>query len=433
MDFPGTDTLETVVEDVPLPRFARVRYEPETPELDDIGRTVRDQLDELPLSDLDVGAAVAVGVGSRGIDRIVLVVETVVDELVNRGFEPVVVPAMGSHGGATLEGQYETLASYDITEERLGCSIDARMETATLGETDRGFAVDWSTAALDADASLVINRVKAHTNFRGNFESGLTKMAVIGFGKQAGAQTTHENALTYGYEAVLRDAFGVIRREANLVGGVALVENFYDRLAEVQGIPAPELPDAEGPLLDRAYEYMPTLPYNDLDVLVVDRVGKDMSGTGMDTNVIGRYQVLNTTDPDDPDISRIYVRSLTEATHGNGAGIGLADITRRKLVENLDFDQVYTNTLTSSSLQKAHLPVVMPNDDFAVREALTSVGTYDPAEIRVAWIRDTGHLAEFRISEALVDGTDEAVTVEGWDRLSFDDGDAVFTPENENN
>lgn len=431
MDFPGTDTLETVVDDVSLPRFARVRYEPATPEIDGVEATVRDRLDDLPLTDLEAGATVAVGVGSRGIDRIDLVAATVVDELVGRGFEPVVVPAMGSHGGATPDGQRDALAAYDVTPERLGCEIDARMETATLGEADHGFAVAWSVAALEADATLVINRVKAHTNFQGAFESGLTKMAVIGLGKQAGAQTIHENALTAGYEPVLRDAYSVIREEANLVGGVALVENFHDRLAAIEAVPAADLPDAEGPLLDRADEYMPTLPYDDLDVLVVDRLGKDVSGAGMDTNVIGRYQVLNTGEPDIPHISRIYVRSLTAASHGNGAGIGLADLTRRELVEDLDLDQVYTNTLTSSSLQKAHLPVVLPNDEFAVREALTSVGTYDPTEIRVAWIRDTGHLAEFRVSETLVDEPHKAVTVEGWDRLSFEDGEAVFAPEDE--
>lgn len=429
MDFPGTDTLETVVDEIPLPRFARVRYEPETPALAAVEATVRDRFDELPLSGLDSGASVAVGVGSRGIDRIALVAETIVDELASRGFEPVVVPAMGSHGGATPEGQREALASYDVTEERFGCAIDARIETTTLGTADGGFDVEWSSAALDADASLVVNRVKAHTNFRGTFESGLTKMAVIGLGKQAGAQTTHANALTAGYESVLRDAFAVIRRESNFAGGVALVENFSDRLAEIEALPAADLPDAERPLLEHAYEYMPTLPYDELDVLVVDRLGKDVSGTGMDTNVIGRYNVLNTDDPDEPDISRIYVRSLTEASHGNGAGIGLADLTRQQLVEDLDLDQVYTNTLTSSSLQKAHLPVVLPNDDFAVREALTSVGRYDPEAIRVAWIRDTGHLESFRVSEALVGETEEAVTVEGWDRLSFEDGETVFTPE----
>ena len=431
MEFPGPDALETVIEDVALPRFARVRYEPETPELDDVAGAVRAELDALPLSDLDDGASVAVGVGSRGIDRIAFVAETVVDELADRGFDPVVVPAMGSHGGATAEGQREMLASYGVTEERLGCPIDARMETAALGTAERGFTVHWSTAAREASASLVVNRVKAHTNFRGAFESGLTKMAVIGLGKQAGAQTIHENALTQGYEAVLRDAFGVIREETTLVGGVALVENFYDRLAAVRGVSAADLPDAEEPLLERAYDYMPTLPYDDLDVLVVDRIGKDVSGTGMDTNVIGRYRVLNADDPDTPDISRIYVRSLTEATHGNGAGIGLADLTRRDLVEDLDLDQVYTNVLTSSSLRKAHLPVVMPNDDLAVRAALTSVGPYDPEAVRVAWIRDTGHLSEFRVSEALADEASDAVTVEGWDRLSFEDGDAVFEPSSE--
>lgn len=429
MEFPETSTLTAVVENITLPRFARVRYEPEMPELDDVDERVRTELGALPFSTLEVGSSVAVGVGSRGIDRIGFVTEIVVDELVERGFDPVVVPAMGSHGGATAEGQRELLSSYGVTEERLGCPVDAQMETTVLGEADHGFTVDWSTAALEADASVVINRVKAHTNFRGTFESGLTKMAVVGLGKQAGAQTVHENALVGGYEEILRDAYAVIREEANLLGGVALVENFYDRLAEIGGIPASELPDAEGPFLDRAYEYMPTLPYDHLDVLVVDRIGKDISGTGMDTNVIGRYQVLNTSDPDTPDISRIYVRSLTEATHGNGAGIGLADLTRRELVEDLDLEHMYTNALTSSSLQKAHVPVTMPNDELAVREALTSVGAYDPEEVRVAWIRDTGHLSEFRISEALVGEASEAITVEGWDRLSFEDGDAVFTPE----
>jgi hypothetical protein len=272
---------------------------------------------------------------------------------------------------------------------------------------------------------MVINRVKAHTNFHGAFGSGLTKMAVVGLGKQQGAQSTHEHAIVDGYETVLRDAFDVIAAESNLIGGIALVENFHDRLAEVAGIPVEELPDGETPLLERAYEYMPTLPYDELDVLVVDRMGKDISGAGMDTNVIGRYNVLNTDDPEYPDIKRVYVRGLTEASHGNGTGIGLADVTRRSLVEGLDLEQTYTNIITSNSLAKAALPVVLPTDEAAVNVTLASVGPYDPERVRVAWIRDTGHFSEFRISEALVDEA-ENVSVEGWEQLDFEGGEATF-------
>ncbi|WP_435178477.1 lactate racemase domain-containing protein [Halorussus sp. AFM4] len=425
MQFPDEHDIDPVVSDVPPPRFARVRYEPTTPELDAPESVAREELDALPLETFEDGATVAVGVGSRGIDRIDGVTAAVVSELDERGFDPVVVPAMGSHGGATAEGQREVLASYDITEERLGCPIDPRVETTVLGESDQGFPVHWSTAAVEADATLVINRVKAHTNFRGTFESGLTKMAVIGLGKQPGAQRTHEHAIVEGYETVLRDALDVVRAESNLIGGIALVENFHDRLAEVAGVPVGELPDGEAPLLERAYEYMPTLPYDELDVLVVDRMGKDVSGAGMDTNVIGRYNVLNTDDPEFPDVKRIYVRGLTEATHGNGAGIGLADLTRRSLVEELDLSQVYTNIITSNSLSKAAIPLVLPTDEHAVNTALGSVGPYDPERIRVAWIRDTGHLSEFRISEALV-GEAEDVSVDAWERLVFEDEEATF-------
>ena len=425
MQFPDAADIDPVVDDVSPPQFARVRYEPTTPELDDPAAVARDEVQSLPLDRLGDGATVAVGVGSRGIDRIDGVAAAVVSELDERGFDPVVVPAMGSHGGATAEGQREVLTSYDITEERLGCPIDPRMETSVLGEADHGFPVNWSTAALEADATLVINRVKAHTNYRGTFESGLTKMAVVGLGKQRGAQKTHEHALVEGYETVLRDAFDVIRAESNLVGGVALVENFHDRLAEVTAIPVEDLPDGEEPLLERAYEYMPTLPYDELDVLVVDEMGKDVSGAGMDTNVVGRYNVLNTDDPEFPDIKRIFVRGLTEATHGNGAGIGLADVTRRSLVEELDLNQVYTNIITSNSLSKAAIPLVLPTDEHALKTALGSVGPYDPERIRVAWIRDTGHLSEFRVSEALV-GEAEDVTVEAWERLAFEGGEAAF-------
>ena len=426
MDFPDAETVEAALPAVELPTFREVRYDPPAPTLDDPAETARAELDDLPLDDLDAGAQVAVGLGSRGITDVVPVARAVIDELQSRDFEPVVVPAMGSHGGATLEGQERTLSSIGLTEEALGCPIDPRMDTEHLGISAIGGEVHHATAALDADGVLAINRVKAHTNYDGEFESGLTKMLTIGLGKQVGAKSVHEQALVEGYEAAIESAFEVVTERSPVLGGIALVENFHDETATIEGVPVSALPDREAALLERAYEYMPTLPYEDLDVLVVDRIGKDVSGAGMDTNVIGRYEVLNTDDPDSPAIRRIVVRGLTDATHGNGQGLGLADVTTAAVTEELDLDQVYTNALTSGSLSKARLPVVLPNDRLALETAVTTVGPYDPETIRVAWIRDTSHLSSFRVSEALAAEDHDHVEVVGSAPLSFDDGTASF-------
>lgn len=428
MDFPDEATVSAVLDPVEFPLFHEVRYDPPTPELEDVPGAARQAVDALSFEDLPPHATVAVGVGSRGITDLVPVVEAVVERLRERDLDPVVVPAMGSHGGATAEGQREVLASLGVTEETLGCPIDARMETVVLGESALGSPVHFAAAAEAADAALVVNRVKAHTNFTGPFESGLCKMAAVGLGKQRGASAVHERALVEGYAPVIEAAFDVVRAEVNLLGGVALVENFRDRTARVEGIRADELPDGEVDLLDRADEYMPTLPYDDLDVLVVEQIGKDVSGAGMDTNVIGRYEVLNADEPETPRIKRVLVLGLTEATHGNGQGIGLADLTTVDVLDALDLDQVYANALTSASLSKARLPVALPTDRLALRAAVSSIGPYDPGTVRIAWIRDTGHLSEFRVSPALADDAPEHATVVGRSRLTFEDGEARFEP-----
>ncbi|MEF8841140.1 MAG: lactate racemase domain-containing protein [Haloarculaceae archaeon] len=428
MEFPDEATVSAVLDPVELPPFHEVRYDPPTPELDDVPGAAREAVDALAVEDLPADATVAVGVGSRGITDLAPVVEAVVDRLRELGLDPVVVPAMGSHGGATAEGQREVLAALGITTESLDCPIDARMETVVLGESDLGSPVHFAVAATEADATMVVNRVKAHTNFTGPFESGLAKMTAVGLGKQVGASAVHERALVEGYVPVVESAFDVIREAVDLLGGVAIVENFEDRTAEIEGLRARDIPEAEADLLERAYEYMPTLPYEDLDVLVVERIGKDVSGAGMDTNVIGRYQVLNAEEPETPHIKRILVLGLTEATHGNGQGIGLADLTTVDVVEELDLDQVYANALTSSSFSKARLPLALPTDELALTAAVSGVGPYDPETARIAWIRDTGHLSEFRVSPALARDPPEHVEVVGRSRLAFEDGEARFEP-----
>ncbi|WP_425499617.1 DUF362 domain-containing protein [Halogeometricum luteum] len=430
INVPTRGDVDHLIDPQPLPPFARVRYEPSVETVADPSDAARAELGGLPLDGLDEGATVAVGVGSRGIHAINEVAASVVAALRERGFDPVVVPAMGSHGGATAEGQREVLESLGVTEDRTGAPIDARMEAEELGAVTVGgteMSVYFSAAALAADAVLVVNRVKAHTNFSGPVESGLTKMSVVGLGKQRGAKSFHSTAIAEGYVETLRAALSVVESETPLVGGIALVENFEERIARVESIPAGSFLDREPELLRLADEEMPTLPVEEVDLLVVDELGKEVSGAGMDTNVIGRYRVLNRDEPETPDIKLIYARGLTEATKGNGNGIGLADLTRRAALDRLDLRKTYANALTSGSLAKANLPVVAPDDEFALRTALAALGGYDPETVRILWIRNTQDLGEMWVSEAVVADLPDAARVVGRGSLGFDDGTAVFS------
>ncbi len=429
MEFPERDDVDHLIDPQPLPEFVRVRYDPPTEIIDDPVGTARTELDRLPLCELDDGARVAIGIGSRGIHRIDDVAAAVVAELDDRGFDPVIVPAMGSHGGATPAGQREVLESLGVTEDSVGAPIDARMDaeelaTVTVGDTD--VPVYFAKAALDADAVLVVNRVKAHTNFSGDIESGLAKMTVVGLGKQRGAKSFHSTAIEEGYVETLDTALGAIESSVPLLGGLAIVENFEEEITHLEGVPAGSFFDREPELLERAYDEMATLPVDDVDLLVVDELGKEISGAGMDTNVIGRYRVLNAPDPETPDIDLIYVRGLTEATKGNGNGIGLADLTRRAAVDQLDLQKTYANAFTSGSLAKSKLPVVTPDDEFALRTALAALGGYDPATVRIVWIQNTEELGDLRVSAAVVDDLPAAASVRTRETLTFEDGTARF-------
>lgn len=428
MEFPDRSAIDALVDPQPVPAFARVRYDPPTETPAEPLAATRSELDALPFDTLDDGATIAVGVGSRGIHGIAEIVAETVLYLEDRGFEPVVVPAMGSHGGATPEGQRAILEALGITEERVGTPIDASMAVDKLGEVEVGDTttpVYVSVAALEADGVLVINRVKPHTNFTGRIESGLCKMLAVGLGKQQGAQTFHATALKEGYVPTIESLVAAIRESVPVLGGLALVENFDEETEHIEAIPAAALEEREPALLERARAQMATLPTDDIDLLVVDELGKEISGAGMDTNVIGRYRVLNAPDPELPSIELIYARGLTEETKGNGNGIGLADITRRTAADQLDLQKTYANALTSGSLAKARLPPVMPDDELALRVALTVLG-HDPETVRIAWIENTTDLAEFRVSEALLAEIADRVSVIDRERLVFEDGTASF-------
>lgn len=428
MNFPSTAAIDDVLDPVDYPTFVDVQYEPPAPSVEDVAAEVRTAVRQLPLERVPSGGTIAVGLGSRGIHDAPVVAEAVIDELRDRGYEPVVVPAMGSHGGASAAGQRQTLEALGLGTERHGCPIDARMDTVAISETERGWPVQFAVSALEADAVLVLNRVKPHTNFQGRIESGLCKMTAIGLGKRAGASLVHQAAIEHGYVDAILDTLAVIREEVAYLGGIAIVENFYDRAARIEGVAGTDLPEAETALLSEARELMATLPYEQLDALIVDRIGKDVSGTGLDTNVIGRTRVLGGSEPSSPNVDRIVVRGLTDETHGNGHGIGLADLTTVDVVEQLDLSAMYTNALTSGSLQRDALPIALPTDELALCAALRTAGAYDPETVRIAWIRDTLHLSEFRVSSALAAEDHDHVQTGARHRLVFHDGVPAFEP-----
>lgn len=433
MEFPDRETVASLTEEAELASFARVEYAPVTETLDEPAAAAREEVSNLPLDDLDPGAKIAVGVGSRGVTGIDEIAPAVVGELDRRGFDPVVLPAMGSHGGATPEGQLEVLEALGVTEESVGAPIDARMAAEHLGDVtvgDTTAPVYFSKAALEADGIIVINRVKPHTNFTGRVESGVAKMTTVGLGKQSGANTFHDTAIEEGYVPTIEAFLSRIEEHAPMIGGIALVENFYEETAHAEAIPAGSFTDKEPEMLERARAEMATLPTDEIDLLVVDEVGKEISGAGMDTNVIGRYRVLNTEDPEKPDIKLIYARGLTEATKGNGNGIGLADVVRRKILDQIDFTKSYANAITSGSLAKSKLPMVAPDDEMAIRIVLGALGAYDPETARIVWIENTTELGDLRVSEPLTEELSEldGVTVREREQLTFEDGTASFEP-----
>jgi len=419
-------TNEVSVED--LPRFAPVRYDRDQPAVEDVERATVEALSAIDgLGDLPAGARVGITVGSRGVHDMPAVIRTAVDELRSRGLEPFAIPAMGSHGGATAEGQVEALASLGFTEESMGCEIVSSMAVERVAADGHGRPVYAARDALEADAVLLANRVKPHTDFSGNIESGLCKMAVVGLGKQRGAEATHKAALAGTFSDVLRERARILFEGTPIVGGVALLENADERAAAIEGLDVGEILDREPELLERSRDLLGTLPVADLDLLVVDELGKEISGTGMDTNVVGRMLVDGEPEPDSPDYTRIYVRSVTEGSHGNAIGMGLADYTHQQLVEDLDLTDTYVNVITSGEPVRARIPVILPTDRLAFVAAYSACGVVDPVDMRIARIRNTLDLDRFHVSEPVAEELREHsdVSVGSPEPLGFEDGDLV--------
>ena len=385
------------------PAIFRLRQRFPRPVEPDVAAAVRREMAPI-LANVEAGQRIAVTGSSRGIANLAVVVRECVSALREAGADPFVVPAMGSHGGATPEGQVRVLDDTNgITEASVGCRIESSMEVVQIGTTSTGFPVYQDRLCHDADGVLAVNRVKPHTGFTERVESGICKMLVIGMGKQAGASRIHQQALRLGMGRLVLEATRIVVESARprLVGAIGLVENAFKQTAAVQRVPVESsdaLIEAEGALLERAYSLLPRLPFEDLDGLIVDEIGKNVSGSGMDTNVIGKKAGMTS-----PRIGAIYVRGLTEGTHGNAVGLGNADIMPRALLQHVDLNSTYMNAFTAKRLSICKVPMLVENELQALQVLLNFRAEADPGSLRLAWIRNTSMLDELWASEALLD------------------------------
>lgn len=384
------------------PQMFRIRQIFDAPRVNDIADAVRDEIARInPSSVIKPGQTVAIAAGSRGVANIDTIVKTVVEEMKAIGAVPYIVPAMGSHGGGTAEGQTQVLAGYGITEGTMGCPIKSSMDVVQIGVSDFDMPIYFDKHASEADHVIVVNRIKPHTGFAGEIESGLMKMMLIGLGKHKGASVYHRAIIHHSFDKIVRLVGKVVRREMPITFGVATLENGYDETALIEAIPAADFEEREKVLQAKSKEWCPSLPFDDVDLLIIDEMGKNISGSGMDTNVIGRKRNDRRAMGDEtPRILRIFVRDLTEATHGNATGIGMAEFTTRRLVDKIDYHATYTNVITGQHVSAGAIPLHCDTDVEVLDIALESIGLIAPEDARVLWIPNTLDLGEVEASEA---------------------------------
>ena len=410
--------IEGLLGEVEIPRVALVEQRIETPPaLSDIRAAVREALGSVEMP----SGSVAIGVGSRGVSGIGEIVAALVEVLKEARARPFVVPAMGSHGASTAEGQARVLAHLGVSEEDVGCPVRATMEAVKIGETPAGVEVYMDGYAHEADAVVVVNRVKPHTSFRGSVESGPTKMLAIGLGKQRGALSVHAAGWANIHETIPQAA-RVAVEGGKVAFGLAVVETADEEPCRIAAVPAEGLEEAEAPLLEEAKRNLARLPFEELDVLVVDEIGKNISGIGADPNVTGRYHSPYASGG--PNIERMVFLDLTDETGGNANGLGMADVVTERLAAKVDRPATYLNALTAAAPQSVKTPMVMPTDRAAIAAALLSCAGTSPPEARLVRIKDTLKVRRMWVSEKLLeeDQSDERLRiVEGLRSMDFDE------------
>lgn len=409
-----------------FPRVFKVKQHFQAVECADVAGAVESQLAKLNLSEkVKPGDTVAISAGSRGIANIHTAIRAIVQHIQKLGGEPFVVPAMGSHGGGTAEGQRAIVEGYGMTEEFLGCPIKATMETHVVCQAEEGFPVHFDKHAWEADHVVVCNRIKPHTNFAGDIESGLMKMMLIGLGKHNGAKIYHRAINDFSFGQIVRSVAKEVLNQCGVIAGVALVENQFDHTALVEALAPEDFESREKELLILAKNYMPSIPFDEVQFLAIDEMGKDISGSGMDTNVIGRkYNDHKATGDETPKVKYICIRGLTPVTHGNATGWGMAEFCRSRVVREVDQKITRINCITGGHITAAMTPLDYETDREIFDVITQSVGLTDPEDIRFVWIRNTLDVAEFVCSESYLEQVQQREDLEQISEvydLPFDD------------
>ncbi len=389
---------------IKLPRIGLIRQEFPDRSLKNVAKEVRGQLEKADFAaKMKPGARIAIGVGSRGIARIATIVKAVVEYWKAAGCKPFIFPAMGSHGAATGEGQAAVLAHYGINPETMNCPIISSLEVVSMGRTPEGIETFMDRSAFKSEGVMLVGRVKWHTDFDGKIESGLCKMTAIGLGKLAGARQYHGFGHRIGLERVIRSVFQQIAQSGRIVGGLAIIEDGNHRTAQVTAVHIENLQEQEEQLLALAKSWAGRIPVNALDILILDEIGKEISGTGMDTKVVNRstmayYNCYTNA----PQVDRIFIRDLSKWSDGNALGMGLADMAADRLIDKVDWQATYVNGLTSSITASTRMPIHFPTDRECLEKLAPTVGRNNPEDLTVAWIANTMNLRLMAVSENLL-------------------------------
>jgi len=419
--------------EITFPKMALVEQRIPSPRVEDVPAAIRAEMEGLGVAaKVRPGMPIALTAGSRGISGIPLILRSVAARLREWGAEPFLAPAMGSHGGATAEGQVAVLESLGISEATVGCPVRASMDTVRIGSTAEGIPVLIDRLAYEAGGIVVINRVKAHTDYFGPPESGLLKMLTIGLGKHQGALAAHRNAVQMGHAQAIRSVARAMIANAKLLFGLGIVENAYDQTAAVAACWPEDFEETDNRLLEQAKQLMARLPFDQLDILIVDELGKEISGSGMDPNVIGRRMIFGEPGVSTPVITRIVVRDLSPKTYGSGVGVGMADFVTQRLVDKLDHRPTYINCLTAQAPENARIPMTAGHDREAVEWAFMTAGAVEARQARVVRIQNTLHLEHFYASEALqteIEANSRLKICSEWAPLAFREDGAIIPGE----
>ena len=410
----------------PYPSIFRVRQHFEAPRLDDPANETESQLSQLSLGrTIQPGQSVAITAGSRGIANIHVIIRAIAQHCLQLGAKPFIVPAMGSHAGGTAEGQRKLIEEYGVTEEFCGCPIRSSMETVIVCNAAEGFPVHFDKNAYEADHVIVCGRIKPHTNFVGDIESGLMKMMLIGLGKHNGAKIYHRAIIDYDFGRIVRSVAKEVLAKCKIAAGVGIVENGYDQTAEIAAVAPNAFETREKELLKRAKALMPRLPFQHAAILLVDEMGKNISGTGLDTNVVGRkHGIHKAGEHEFPKIRQIVVRSLTEETHGNATGLGLVEFCKSQVLRQRNVEITRINCFTGGHAVGAMTPVDYETDREILTRALPTIGLTEPQDAKLMWIRNTLEVAEVECSAAYWDeaqGRDDLEILSEVRPLPFDE------------